>query len=173
MLWEWLAGAGCAFLLALVTTPAGVSGAVLLLPIQVSVLGVPSPAVTPTNLLYNVIATPGGLYRYGRQQRAGGPQFLRLATPIPLSESDIGSRPHEFSCAAPGCLEARRRARSDLGRGRSLPCRSSDFHTRSTPPTHGLGTVLDGPCRESWRPARAARWFAAADLRGNRCLDLC
>ena len=30
--------------------PAGVSGAVLLLPVQVSVLGVPGPAVTPTNL---------------------------------------------------------------------------------------------------------------------------
>jgi hypothetical protein len=34
--------------------PAGVSGAVLLLPLQVSVLGVPSPAVTPTNLLFKV-----------------------------------------------------------------------------------------------------------------------
>jgi hypothetical protein len=34
-----------------VTTPLGVSGAVLLLPVQLSILGVPSPAVTPTNLL--------------------------------------------------------------------------------------------------------------------------
>ena len=34
-----------------VRAAAGVSGAVLLLPVQVSVLGVPSPAVTPTNLL--------------------------------------------------------------------------------------------------------------------------
>ena len=33
---------------AAVTTPAGISGAVLLLPVQVSLLGVPSPAVTPT-----------------------------------------------------------------------------------------------------------------------------
>jgi uncharacterized membrane protein YfcA len=59
---------GClfAFLIAVVTTPAGVSGAVLLLPVQVSILNVPSPAVTPTNLLYNVIATPGGLLRYWR-----------------------------------------------------------------------------------------------------------
>jgi hypothetical protein len=32
--WEWPVGALCAFLLTLVTTPAGVSGAVLLLPIQ-------------------------------------------------------------------------------------------------------------------------------------------
>ena len=29
-----------------------------------------SPAVTPTNLLYNVVATPGALYRYWRQGQA-------------------------------------------------------------------------------------------------------
>ena len=52
MPWEWPVGALCAFILALVATPAGVSGAVLLLPIQLSVLNVPSPAVTPTNLLF-------------------------------------------------------------------------------------------------------------------------
>ena len=63
MPWEWPVGALCAFLLALVTTPAGVSGAVLLLPIQLSILHVPSPAVTPTNLLYNVVATPGAIWR--------------------------------------------------------------------------------------------------------------
>ena len=55
-----------------VASPAGVSGAVLLLPFQVSVLGTPSPAVTPTNLLYNVVATPGALYRYWRQGQTGG-----------------------------------------------------------------------------------------------------
>jgi uncharacterized membrane protein YfcA len=59
---------GClfAFAIAVLTTPAGVSGAVLLLPVQVSILNVPSPAVTPTNLLYNIVATPGGLLRYWR-----------------------------------------------------------------------------------------------------------
>jgi hypothetical protein len=62
--WQWPVGAGCAFLLALITTPAGVSGAVLLLPIQLSILHVPSPAVTPTNLLFNVAAVPGGLLRF-------------------------------------------------------------------------------------------------------------
>lgn len=54
------------FLIAAVTTPVGVSGAVFLLPVQVSVLGVPSPAVTPTNLLFNVISVPGALLRYRR-----------------------------------------------------------------------------------------------------------
>jgi uncharacterized protein len=53
------------FVLALLTAPVGVSGAVFLLPVQVSLLDVPSPAVTPTNLLYNVVSGPGSLYRYG------------------------------------------------------------------------------------------------------------
>lgn len=62
-----LIGAAAAGLgVAMLTTPAGVSGAVFLLPIQLGVLGVPSPAATPTNLLYNVIATPGGLVRWWR-----------------------------------------------------------------------------------------------------------
>jgi uncharacterized membrane protein YfcA len=54
---------------ATVTTPVGVSGAVFLLPVQLSVLDVPNPRVTPTNLLYNVVAGPGGIVRYLR--RAG------------------------------------------------------------------------------------------------------
>jgi hypothetical protein len=61
-----------AYVIAVAATPAGISGAVLLLPFQVSVLGTPSPAVTPTNLLYNVVATPGALYRYWRQGQTGG-----------------------------------------------------------------------------------------------------
>src|SRR5450432_4461271 len=61
-----------AFAIATLATPAGISGAVLLLPFQVGVLGTPSPAVTPTNLLYNVVATPGALYRYWRQGQTGG-----------------------------------------------------------------------------------------------------
>ena len=70
--WTQAAALVAAFVLAAVATPAGISGAVLLLPFQVSVLGTPSPAVTPTNLLYNVVATPGALYRYWRQGQTGG-----------------------------------------------------------------------------------------------------
>jgi uncharacterized protein len=71
---DWTEGAAlaAAFVIAVLATPAGISGAVLLLPFQVSVLGTPSPAVTPTNLLYNVVATPGALYRYWRQGQTGG-----------------------------------------------------------------------------------------------------
>ncbi len=61
-----------ALVISAVASPAGVSGAVLLLPFQVSVLGTPSPSVTPTNLLYNVVATPGALFRYWRQGQTGG-----------------------------------------------------------------------------------------------------
>jgi uncharacterized protein len=40
-----------------IASPVRVSGAVLILPFQVGVLGTPSPSVTPTNLLYNVVVT--------------------------------------------------------------------------------------------------------------------
>lgn len=62
-----------AFFVSALTAPAGVSGAFLLLPFQVSVLGFTSPAVSPTNLIYNVLATPGGVYRYGREGRVVWP----------------------------------------------------------------------------------------------------
>lgn len=51
------------------TSMGGVSGAFVLLPFQVSVLGFVSPAVTPTNHLFNVIAIPSGVYRYVRERR--------------------------------------------------------------------------------------------------------
>jgi uncharacterized protein len=62
-----------AFAVSALTAPAGVSGAFLLLPFQVSVLGFTSPAVSPTNLVYNLFATPGGVYRYVREGRVVWP----------------------------------------------------------------------------------------------------
>jgi uncharacterized protein len=62
-----------AFAVSALTAPAGVSGAFLLLPFQVIVLGFTSPAVSPTNLVYNVVATPGGVYRYVREGRVVWP----------------------------------------------------------------------------------------------------
>jgi hypothetical protein len=76
--WTDIAALLAAFAIAVLATPAGISGAVLLLPFQVGVLGTPSPAVTPTNLLYNVVATPGALYRYWRQKQTGGRLALVL-----------------------------------------------------------------------------------------------
>jgi uncharacterized membrane protein YfcA len=70
--------------IATVTAPVGVSGAVFMLPIQLSVLAVPNPAVTPTNLLYNVIAGPGALLRYRRGGQLMGPLTrLLLAGTVP------------------------------------------------------------------------------------------
>jgi uncharacterized protein len=76
--WTEVVALLAAYVIAALATPAGISGAVLLLPFQVSVLGTPSPAVTPTNLLYNVVATPGALYRYWRQGQTGGRLALVL-----------------------------------------------------------------------------------------------
>ena len=76
--WTEAAALAAAFAVSAVATPAGISGAVLLLPFQVSVLGTPSPAVTPTNLLYNVVSTPAALYRYRRQHQTGGRLALLL-----------------------------------------------------------------------------------------------
>jgi uncharacterized protein len=70
--WTEVVALVAAYVIAVLATPAGISGAVLLLPFQVSVLGTPSPSVTPTNLLYNVVSTPGALYRYWRQGQTGG-----------------------------------------------------------------------------------------------------
>jgi uncharacterized membrane protein YfcA len=73
-----LYGLAVGLLIATVTAPVGVSGAVFLLPVQLSVFGVPSPSVTPTNLLYNVVAGPGALLRYGRAGALNSPLTRRL-----------------------------------------------------------------------------------------------
>ena len=78
MLEDALLGAAIAFGIATFSTPVGVSGAVFLVPIQVSVLHTPDPAVTPTNLLYNLIAIPGALTRFWREGRLGGPLLALL-----------------------------------------------------------------------------------------------
>ncbi|MFE2501981.1 sulfite exporter TauE/SafE family protein [Streptomyces rubiginosohelvolus] len=77
-----LLGFAAGLLISVATAPVGVSGAVFLLPVQVSVLGVPSPAVTPTNLLYNVVAGPGALLRHHRAGTLRGPltRLLVLGT---------------------------------------------------------------------------------------------
>ncbi len=51
------------------TSMAGVSGAFLLLPFQVSVLGFTTPAVSSTNHLFNIVAIPGGVYRFIKEGR--------------------------------------------------------------------------------------------------------
>lgn len=55
------------------TSMGGVSGAFLLLPYQVSVLGFTSPSVSSTNFVYNIVAIPSGVYRYIREGRMAWP----------------------------------------------------------------------------------------------------
>jgi hypothetical protein len=52
---------------------AGVSGAFILLPFQMSVLGFTSPAVSSTNFVYNIVAIPSGVYRYFKEGRMAWP----------------------------------------------------------------------------------------------------
>lgn len=81
MTWlQALSGFGAGLLLALLTAPVGVSGAVFLLPFQLDVLRVPSPAVTPTNLLFNIVSVPGALLRYHSQGQLRGPLVRQLLT---------------------------------------------------------------------------------------------
>ena len=56
-----------AFGISFFTSMGGVSGAFLLLPFQMSVLGFTSPAVSPTNLVCNIVAIPSGVYQYIRE----------------------------------------------------------------------------------------------------------
>ena len=62
-----------AFIVSFFTSMGGVSGAFLMLPFQVSILGFTSPAVSPTNLIFNIVAIPSGVYRYIREGRMAWP----------------------------------------------------------------------------------------------------
>lgn len=66
------------FLLSLFCSTAGVSGAFLLLPFQVSILHYLSPSVSATNHLFNVIAIPSGVYRYWKEKRLYYPLTLLI-----------------------------------------------------------------------------------------------
>jgi len=71
-----------AFGISFFTSMGGISGAFLLLPFQMSVLGFTSPAVTSTNFLFNVTGTPGGVYRYARECRFVWPVAILIVAGI-------------------------------------------------------------------------------------------
>lgn len=58
-----------AFVISFFTSMGGISGAFLLLPFQMSVLGYTNPSVSSTNQLYNIVAIPSGVYRYCKEGR--------------------------------------------------------------------------------------------------------
>ena len=62
-----------AFIISFFTSMSGVSGAFLLLPFQMSFLNFTSPSVSSTNLVFNIVAIPSGVYRYIKEQRMAWP----------------------------------------------------------------------------------------------------
>jgi uncharacterized protein len=68
------------FVVAVCCTPAGVSGAFVLLPVQLHVFHLPSPAITATNLLYNLVSTPAGALAFHRAGRLDLPLTRLLVT---------------------------------------------------------------------------------------------
>ncbi len=58
-----------ALVISFFTSMAGVSGAFLLLPFQMSFLGYVNPSVSATNQLFNIVAIPSGVWRYIREGR--------------------------------------------------------------------------------------------------------
>ncbi|MBB4712931.1 putative membrane protein YfcA [Streptomyces luteogriseus] len=101
MEWTVWAGLAAGLLIAVVTAPVGVSGAVFLLPVHLSVFGVPSPAITPTNLLFNVVAGPGALWRYRRDGALRGGLARRLVVGT-LPGVVLGAAIRVFALPGPG-----------------------------------------------------------------------
>ncbi|MFI8831527.1 TSUP family transporter [Streptomyces afghaniensis] len=99
--WTVWGGLAAGLVIATVTAPVGVSGAVFLLPVQLSVLGVPNPAVTPTNLLYNVVAGPGALWRYRLDGALRGDLARRLVLGT-LPGVVLGATVRVFALPGPG-----------------------------------------------------------------------
>ena len=56
----------------------GISGAFLLLPFQMSVLGYTNPSVSATNQFFNVVAIPSGVYRYVKEKRMVWPLTIAV-----------------------------------------------------------------------------------------------
>ena len=61
------------------TSMGGISGAFLLLPFQMSVLGYTNPSVSATNQFFNVIACPSGVWRYWHEGRLVWPLAFTIA----------------------------------------------------------------------------------------------
>ena len=69
-----------AALIAFVTSMGGVSGAVVLLPFQMSVLGYAGPGVSATNQIFNILACPAGVWRYWKEGRLLWPLAVIIAS---------------------------------------------------------------------------------------------
>jgi hypothetical protein len=70
--WLWLPPL-VAFVIAFFSAMVGISGAFLLLPFQMSVLNFTSPSVSSTNMVFNLVAIPSGVWRYVKEGRMAWP----------------------------------------------------------------------------------------------------
>ncbi|MGC8543470.1 MAG: TSUP family transporter [Vulcanisaeta sp.] len=70
---------GLAFIIAFIASQGGVSGAYLLVPSQIYILGLLSPVISSTNFMYNLLATPLAIYRYAKEGRLIAPLVIVLA----------------------------------------------------------------------------------------------
>lgn len=83
------------FLVAFFCSMGGVSGANLLLPFQMSVLGFTTPAVSATNHFFNIVAIPSGVYRYIREGRMVWPlTWMIIAGTVPGVFVGVFARVH-------------------------------------------------------------------------------
>lgn len=57
------------FVISFFTSMGGVSGAFILLPFQMSILGFTNPSVSSTNQIFNIVAIPSGVWRYIKEGR--------------------------------------------------------------------------------------------------------
>lgn len=87
--WLWLPPLA-AFTISFFTSMVGISGAFLLVPFQISVMDFASPSASATNLVFNLLAIPGGMLRYWREQRLFWPLALIITA---------GSAPGTFAGA--------------------------------------------------------------------------
>ncbi len=92
--WLWLPPMA-ALVIAFFTSMVGISGAFLLVPFQMSVLGFSSPSASATNLVFNLLAIPGGMYRYARENRLFWPlAFIVTAGGAPGTVAGAWLRTH-------------------------------------------------------------------------------
>ena len=73
-----------ALVISFFTSMGGVSGAFLLLPFQMTLLGYTHPSVSATNQLFNIVAIPSGVYRYVKEGRMVWPlTWIVIAGTLP------------------------------------------------------------------------------------------
>lgn len=68
-----------AFIVALTASQGGISGAFLMIPAQIYILGISSPIISSTNYFFNILGIPITLYRYLKEGRLLMPLTITLA----------------------------------------------------------------------------------------------